>query len=120
MTKNNKRSFSESFGTTKLLAFLLLNYFVDLITVSAKRLFSKTWIAVLITPLIHFLLWFSAKGINIPLFNFTYSLYGEISLTQAISTDLSIIERLTKILIIALPLSLTFFTSVTKNKRRLP
>ncbi|MEK3867025.1 hypothetical protein MHH60_26495 [Paenibacillus sp. FSL H7-0716] len=119
MTKNNKRSFSESFGTTKLLAFLLLNYFVDLITVSAKRLFSKTWIAVLITPLIHFLLWFSAKGINIPLFNFTYSLYGEISLTQAISTDLSIIERLTKILIIALPLSLTFFYFSYKEQKAL-
>lgn len=41
MTKNNKGSFSESFGMAKLLAFLLLNYFVDLITVSAKRLLAR-------------------------------------------------------------------------------
>ncbi|MFE4710846.1 hypothetical protein ACFRAM_08210 [Paenibacillus sp. NPDC056722] len=68
---------------------------------------------------IYFLLWKISSLIQIPLFQYVHELYTYADLIDHYSTDIAILGVTTKILIVALPLSLTFFYFSYKEQKAL-
>lgn len=74
-----------------------------------KKIFRNPLFFILFIPLSYIVIWKLSHFISFNLFTYSRNLYEFLNLPGDISTDIKILKKLTSILTVALPLSLTFF-----------